>query len=364
MKAIYTYTIKVNMAGHPVCQDCVDVAVFPAGDRSFLGCFASNNLCLADYPTNYNNNEVRAATAYAGGGTNWIRESVWTPYGNKVLAAQYAVTQADSKIMILDTTKTPIGTTGIIPLTAYTTVQSGYIWGPEGIGVWPHFDRDGDKISDLIEATNADVLFIDLQTGEMRFFNPTVPDVDPSRAYGTYDNGWLWNSIRLPNEGIGYRHFIGPASELGKDNWGILKMIQLIEAVGREWNQSHKEGPRISIGDISPQYGGGGLGHASHQNGKDVDVRYILNNGTEGPMDFCNPPTCLATAQTAYDQSLAQELVNLFIKFGANQIFVDQLSGINGTGVTQQDGSCGTYNPQTTKCTLREHSHHFHVRIP
>src|SRR4030042_289099 len=85
--------------------------------------------------------------------------------------------------------------------------------GPEGIGVWPHFDRDygdtviRDNISDLIEAVNyRGVLRQNLTTD---YLNPLVGDTVDSRA----GNNTLIGGFKLPSEGIGYRHFYSLANE-------------------------------------------------------------------------------------------------------------------------------------------------------
>jgi hypothetical protein len=60
----------------------------------------------------------------------------------------------------------------------------------------------------------------------------------------------------------------------------------LLAAVAR-YREAHPEAPRVGIGDLSRPNGGvfderyGGLGHASHQNGLDVDVYYPRADGTE-----------------------------------------------------------------------------------
>jgi hypothetical protein len=379
MKMIYKDTTNVNMAGHPVCQDCVDVAVSPAGDRAFLGCQASNNLCLADYLTNYNNNEVRAATAYAGGAGPGIREVVWTPYNNKVLAAIWFNTMAGSKLMILDSDSVSVGFGGTISTNYYSFISgtsANQIYGPEGIGVWPHFDRDGDKISDLIEATNYDTEFT---AGRVLAFHldPTFKEGSNLIAAigqpgGAPDNGYLRNGIKLPEEGIGYRHFYG-TDPLNFDNWGTLRLVKTIEAVAKDWNLKHPEGPRISIGDMSKRQGGDWHpDHDSHQNGRDVDIRYILSNHAEGPTDFCRGyPNCDEANPANYDHDLTSQLINLFVKQGVSLVLVDPDAGIPQGGVIQWDGQdgnshCGTPDAQKQKCINKDrgHSNHFHIRIP
>ncbi len=62
-------------------------------------------------------------------------------------------------------------------------------------------------------------------------------------------------------------------------------MNQLIADTGDEWYQLHAS-PRINVLDISRQGGGPFLPHGSHQNGLDVDIRYVRNDGQDGPLDL------------------------------------------------------------------------------
>jgi len=150
-------------------------------------------------------------------------------------------------------------------------------------------------------------------------FRPTVSDNDPSTANGQPNNGTLTGGIFLPEEGMGYYHFYGADARF-TDNWGTLKLIKIIEEVAREWNQSHPDGPRIGVGDMSLRAGGLWIDHASHQNGLDVDLRYLRSDGAESGYTFPN---------TGYSQTLTQELIDLFCATGEiDTIFYDTRSNI------------------------------------
>lgn len=69
-------------------------------------------------------------------------------------------------------------------------------------------------------------------------------------------------------------------------------MISLIATVGAQWYQNHPT-PRIGVGDISLQNGGQFLPHSEHQNGLDVDIRYVGKETSpgvnyEGPINLTN----------------------------------------------------------------------------
>ena len=157
---------------------------------------------------------------------------------------------------------------------------------------------------------------------------------------GTPNNGSLENDESLsPNSGTGYYHFLG-TDTADTDDWGCPDHIHdMIIAVGNSWNQS----PRMGVVDISKEGGGYWSPHSAHQNGRDVDIRYVRSDGVEGSYNF----DLDTSPYPGYDQEATQELVNLFIAEGATVIYVDSRSGIPEVGgVAYYVG----------------HQHHFHVR--
>jgi len=227
------------------------------------------------------------------------------------------------------------------------------IWGPEGIGVWPHFDRDGDKISDLVEATNSAGII--RANGTIAYLNPIAADTVAS--YPSLPQGGAGNLIGgffLPHEGIGYRHFYTLVNELNQDNYGTLRMVRIIEAVGREWNLRHPGGPRISIGDMSWQQGGqmcwlvagNRTCHTYHYNGQDADVRYMRDDGSEVNYTFPYPH---------YSQPLTDELVKLFCKMGATEILIDP-----DPNIIRRSGLYSS--PGCTVTPKAGHENHFHIK--
>ena len=113
----------------------------------------------------------------------------------------------------------------------------------------------------------------------------------------------------------------------------------------RRFARAHPRAPRIGIGDISRPHGGdfgprfGLPGHASHQNGLDVDLYYPRLDGRE------RPPEVVAQA----DLPLSQDLVDRFVRAGAEIVFVGPNTGLVG--------SAGVVTP------LAHHDNHLHVRF-
>ena len=165
---------------------------------------------------------------------------------------------------------------------------------------------------------------------------------------GEPNNGSLrWDSqlpSGIPPQGIGYYQY--PSLDVpGTDIYGCLCYIhKKISNVGVKWN-SYKTGqpPRIGIGDISKQGGGYWIGHGSHQNGLDVDVRYVRNDGVEDRFVFGEHP------DSVYDKEATKKLLEYFISEGANLILVDVDSDLMQGEVVK---------------AWPDHADHFHVRFP
>ncbi|HUT52935.1 MAG TPA: penicillin-insensitive murein endopeptidase [bacterium] len=359
-------TIDINRTGLPVCYGGKDVAISNLGERAFIGFYSSNNIGMLESLTVAASNEIAAATAARAGcppicSGPGPREAAYTPYLDKVIVPIYASDLANSKVMILnaDTASIPVGFTGTIPASAYSFVTATSINAPEGVGLYPLFDRDNDNISDLIEACNIENSWWSV----LEYFKPTIPDDDPSLAGGTSVDGYLRGGIKLPQEGIGYYHFHGTTEGPNGDNWGTLKLIKVIEQVGREWNQRHPNGPRIGIGDVSLEDGGQFCWwefkkhwppieipcHQLHQQGIDADIRYVRSDGKEMGFAFIEK----SGPFPEYSPSLTQELVDLLCEAGVYYIYADSL---------QRDDLIQPPNCEIDR-TDASHYHHFHIRI-
>ena len=90
-------------------------------------------------------------------------------------------------------------------------------------------------------------------------------------------------------------------------------------------------------GDFGPRYGG--IGHASHQNGLDVDVYYPRRDGRLG----------VARRPEQVDRAAAQRLVDAFVRAGAQRIFVGPSLALHG--------------PPRVVSPLVHHDDHLHVRL-
>ena len=170
-----------------------------------------------------------------------------------------------------------------------------------------------------------------------------------SRAIGRPYGGRLRNGVQFPAEGPTWFTW-DPVLRRSPDRpwrrYGTDALVRTILRVLREYRAEHPDAPRVGIGDLSRPRGGafgrvyGGLGHASHQNGLDVDVYYPRKDGLE------KEP--LRPSQV--DMELSQDLVTRFVKAGAVKVYV-------GPNLPRFRG------PRSVVERLVHHDDHIHVRI-
>ena len=128
----------------------------------------------------------------------------------------------------------------------------------------------------------------------------------------------------------------------GKDLFGYPR------AAGRGWHAANMNAPLFGINDLSHgdlgtlTFGGYFFPHSSHQNGLDVDVRYVRSDGDTGmPNIALNPED--------YDTAATSTLMNRFILNGRVEKILVDMDNIGFTGpLLRHEGG---------------HSDHFHIRI-
>jgi murein endopeptidase len=163
-----------------------------------------------------------------------------------------------------------------------------------------------------------------------------------STAVGEPWDGSLRDGVLLPPAGHTYvtwdmdrAHSPNRASR----RWGTDTLVRTLLHVLAQYARAHPAAPRVVVGDLSLEHGGY-FGHLSHQNGLDVDVYYPRADGLLGPPD--DP--------SQIDHALAQDLVNRFVRAGAQFVFVGPNTGLTG--------------PKDIVQVLDLHDNHMHVRIP
>jgi murein endopeptidase len=148
-----------------------------------------------------------------------------------------------------------------------------------------------------------------------------------SLAVGAPNKGSLVNGVQLPAEGTDF-FTLDPIYEVSPNRdwrrWGADTTIRSLLGVLAEWRAANPGAPRIGIADISRPEGGffgrryGGLGHASHQNGLDVDIAYPRLDRAE-----------LAIGSVSeIDRALSADLIRRFVRAGAVYVFVGPRTGL------------------------------------
>jgi murein endopeptidase len=148
-----------------------------------------------------------------------------------------------------------------------------------------------------------------------------------SVAAGATNDGFLVRGVMLPAEGED--HFTwDPVLDREPNRawrrWGADTTISGLLRVLARYREAHPGAARVGIADISRPNGGpfgrryGGLGHASHQNGLDVDLFYPRLDRKERSV----------TAVSQIDRGLSRDLISRFRKAGSQFIFVGPNTGL------------------------------------
>lgn len=128
--------------------------------------------------------------------------------------------------------------------------------------------------------------------------------------------------------------------------WGNDRTVRATLKVLREFRRDHPNAPRVAVGDLSRPHGGdfgpqfGSIGHASHQNGLDVDVYYPRTDRR------VRPPKRPGQVNVRF----AQNLVDRFVAAGAEKVFVGPSLPLGG--------------PPGVVVPLVNHDNHLHARFP
>jgi len=168
-------------------------------------------------------------------------------------------------------------------------------------------------------------------------------------AVGLPEAGSLVRGVRFPAEGHSFFTW-DPIRREQPDRtwrrWGTDEVVRTTLGVLRGFARAHPKAPRIGVGDLSVRGGGdfgpevgGGIGHATHQNGLDVDVYYPLRSGEE------RAPLSVGEV----DVPLAQDLIDRFVAAGATTVYVGPNLPLTG--------------PSGVVIPLTNHDNHLHARF-
>ena len=211
---------------------------------------------------------------------------------------------------------------------------------PDDHNIGEPWDIDGDGISNQVE-TNTANSHLNL--------DEKVPNENPSIAQGLPNNGSLMDGLNLRDEGDSlhsYYHFYG-TDGIDTDDWGTLALINKIESAARDWYTYTFF--NFGIGDMSLRNGGYFFPHSSHQNGLDVDLRYIRKDRAEAPLDVSTDPDDFDQETTAFLMSRllysSGDTTNTIFFIDTNYVHITDTIG---NRIRHDSG----------------HRNHFHMRIP
>lgn len=113
---------------------------------------------------------------------------------------------------------------------------------------------------------------------------PPTPDAVQSprempRSIGQSTCGSLRAAVPLPVSGPGYRY---DPQKSRAHRFALPSVIRLLERAAREAQQRVPDQERL-VGELSREAGGPLDGHASHQNGRDLDLRFVLRDASARP---------------------------------------------------------------------------------
>ena len=167
-----------------------------------------------------------------------------------------------------------------------------------------------------------------------------------SIAHGTPNAGSLEGGVRLPTEGPGYYTY-NPATQAPPGGegriWGTAALVRQVIDLGGWWARTQPDRPRLGVGDLAQEHGGPFtgpvVGHASHENGLDVDIRLVRADGAER-----------SVGPESYDRALTQALVDRLVSQGASLVLIGPRLDLTG--------------PSGIVMGWPGHDDHLHVRFP
>jgi hypothetical protein len=170
------------------------------------------------------------------------------------------------------------------------------------------------------------------------------------QAVGTYDDGRLRCGWRLAARTETWSTWDYPrarAPNAPGRRYATERLLWLVGRVAAEFHAAHPQ-RRLLVGDLARTSGGpfgprfGGPGHASHQNGLDVDVFYPRTDRRARP----------ASRPAQVDVPLARELIRRFGAYARTRVMF--------VGCTRDYVSAAAKAQQLCN---GEHENHVHVRI-
>lgn len=170
-----------------------------------------------------------------------------------------------------------------------------------------------------------------------------------SQALGRPSAGALVRGTKLPAEGRNFFTWDTDRQRTPNAIWrryATDRLVRVVLRLAADYARANPHAPRLAIGDLSRPHGGDfgaryspRMPHGSHQNGLDIDVYYPRRDRRE---------TVPATVSDI-DLRLSQDLVDRFVRAGAQFVFVGPNTPLTGP-------------PGIVQPTPR-HDDHLHIRL-
>lgn len=187
-----------------------------------------------------------------------------------------------------------------------------------------------------------------------------------SMPLGSYTNGSLINGECLPESGDGYMQLYREMERI----WGTLPLVNMIQKSAADLATKYPGRDRLQVEDLSAKEGGDIDGHASHENGLDVDLGYMKANGVEhdpvktGQM-YAPSMVNGNTVSENFDVERNWELMKALHRHGdVQRIFVDQ---VIKNKLCEYAKSKNEYKSSVEVLRslrhVENHADHLHVRI-
>ena len=152
--------------------------------------------------------------------------------------------------------------------------------------------------------------------------------------------------------------------------WGTPRTVTAIRAAVRRYLDRGLGGPDVHVGDISRERGGPFPPHLSHQDGRDVDVGYVLQGESADVVRFVTATRGrldVVRTWALIDAFLGTERVRyIFVDYGLQRILYDYAKQ---QGASQDRLDALFQYPRGSAASRgmirhwRGHSNHFHVRF-
>lgn len=188
-----------------------------------------------------------------------------------------------------------------------------------------------------------------------------------SEAIGFFSNGELRNPVSIIEYHGNELHKLFHKRE---KFYGTEELLNVIKDIAH-FSKSVLEGSEtIQVGDLSAVYGGNAPGHASHQNGLDVDMVYLTKKSK-----LQNPEASFWEEEFIYNGKITDnfdtkrnlDLFNYIVhKHPVRRIFVDQLIKDHLCTYASKQGLINDEKIIETLRRLRPaklHTNHFHLRL-